>query len=43
MDRIDEDPIGELLEPIQSAYLIAQKRGDVLEIVASICGTDGDP
>ena len=37
------DPVGELLESIQSAYQIAQKRGDALEIVASICGTDGDP
>jgi len=37
------DPVGELLEALQQAQKIAQKRGDMLVIVASICGTDGDP
>jgi FdrA protein len=37
------DPVGELLEAIQKAKWIAQKRGDTLQIVASICATDGDP
>jgi FdrA protein len=37
------DPVGELVEAIQEAKRIAQKRGETLEVVASICGTDGDP
>jgi FdrA protein len=37
------DPVGELVESIQEAQRITKKRGDTLEIVASICGTDGDP
>lgn len=37
------DPVGDLLDAIQEAKHISQKRGDNLEVVASICGTDGDP
>lgn len=37
------DPVGELVDAIQKAKLIAQKRGDTLLVVASICGTEGDP
>ena len=37
------DPVGELLDAIIKAREIAQKRGGELLIVASICGTDGDP
>ena len=37
------DPVGELVDAIQKAKQIAQNRGDSLQFVASICGTDGDP
>ncbi|MHB8135712.1 MAG: acyl-CoA synthetase FdrA [Anaerolineaceae bacterium] len=37
------DPVGELVDAIQKAKLIALNRGDNLQIVASICGTNGDP
>ena len=37
------DPVGELVEAIQKAKQIAQKRGDSLLVVASMCGTEGDP
>lgn len=37
------DPVGELIEAILEAKQIAQKRGGHLTLVASICGTDGDP
>ena len=37
------DPVGELLDAIIEAKQIAQKRGGYLSVVASICGTDGDP
>ena len=37
------DPVGELLDAIIKAKQIAQKRGGYLSVVASICGTDGDP
>ncbi len=37
------DPVGELIVAIQKAQKIAQKRGDSLLVVASICGTEGDP
>jgi len=37
------DPVGELLEAIIQAKQTAQKRGGYLSVVASICGTDGDP
>ena len=37
------DPVGELVEAIQKATQIAQQRGDSLLVVASICGTEGDP
>ncbi len=36
------DPVGELIDSIQEAQKIAQSRGDELEVVASICGTDND-
>jgi FdrA protein len=34
--------VGELIEAIQEAKRIARKQGRELEIVASICGTEGD-
>jgi len=37
------DPVGELVEAIQKAQQIVQKRGDSLLVVASMCGTEGDP
>ena len=37
------DPVGELVEAIKEAQRIAGIRGDKLEIVVSICGTDEDP
>jgi FdrA protein len=37
------DLVGELVEAIQKAKQIAQKRGDSLFVVALICGTGGDP
>jgi len=37
------DPVGELIEPITEAKLLAQKRGGALTVVASMCGTDDDP
>jgi FdrA protein len=36
------DPVGELIDSIQEAQKIARSRGDELEVVASICGTDND-
>jgi FdrA protein len=37
------DPVGELLDAIIEAKQAAEKRGGHLTVVASICGTDGDP
>jgi FdrA protein len=37
------DPVGELLDAILTAKQTAQKRGGSLTVVASVCGTDGDP
>ena len=37
------DPVGELVEAIQKAKQLAVKRGDSLIVVASMCGTEGDP
>lgn len=37
------DPVGELLDAIIEAKQIARKHGGNLIVVASICGTDGDP
>jgi succinyl-CoA synthetase alpha subunit len=37
------DPVGELLDAILEAKQIAPKCGGNLTVVASICGTDGDP
>jgi FdrA protein len=37
------DPIGELVDAINKAKEISAQRGSNLEVVASICGTDGDP
>lgn len=37
------DPVGELLEAIVEVKQLAQERGGALTIVASICGTGGDP
>lgn len=37
------DPVGELLEAIIETKRMTRKRGGALTVVASICGTDGDP
>jgi len=37
------DPVGELLDAILEARQTASQRGGALTVVASICGTDGDP
>ena len=37
------DPVGELLDAIIEAKQIAKKRNGALTVVASICGTEGDP
>jgi FdrA protein len=37
------DPVGELLDAIVEAKRISQKRCGHLTVVASICGTEGDP
>lgn len=37
------DPVGELVEAIQKAKNIVQRRGETLRVIASMCGTDGDP
>jgi FdrA protein len=37
------DPVGELMDAILDAQLIAKERGGKLTVVASICGTDRDP
>jgi len=37
------DPVGELLDAILEAKQAAKRRGGNLTVVASICGTDGDP
>ncbi|MDH7486641.1 MAG: acyl-CoA synthetase FdrA [Anaerolineae bacterium] len=37
------DPVGELYNAIVEAQQTARRRGGALTVVASICGTDGDP
>jgi FdrA protein len=37
------DPAGELVSAIKGAKAAAEKRGESLSVVASICGTEGDP
>jgi hypothetical protein len=37
------DPVGELLDAIIEAKQTAKKRGGALTVVASMCGTEGDP
>jgi FdrA protein len=37
------DPVGELLDAVLEARRAAQERGGSLTVVASVCGTDGDP
>jgi FdrA protein len=37
------DPVGELVEAILEARRIVKARGGQLTVVASICGTEGDP
>lgn len=37
------DPVGELVDAINKAKEISVQRGRNLEVVASICGTEGDP
>jgi len=38
-----EDPVGDLMDPILEAQRSLQSLGGHLPIVASICGTEGDP
>jgi FdrA protein len=37
------DPVGDLLEAIVEAKLIASQHGGFLSVAASVCGTEGDP
>lgn len=37
------DPVGDLLDAIVEARRVVHQRGGWLTVVASICGTDGDP
>jgi FdrA protein len=37
------DPVGELIDAILEARQIVKSRGGHLTVVASVCGTDGDP
>jgi FdrA protein len=37
------EPVAELMDAILEAKQAAESRGGALTIVASICGTDGDP
>jgi len=37
------DPVGDLVDVIQEAKLIYKQHAGALTIVASVCGTDGDP
>lgn len=37
------DPVGDLIEAIRTAMDKAARRGGILTVVASICGTDQDP
>jgi succinyl-CoA synthetase alpha subunit len=37
------DPVGELVDAIREAKRIVEQRGGALTIVASVCGTEGDP
>jgi FdrA protein len=37
------DPVGELLDAILEARQIVKNRGGNLSVVASVCGTEGDP
>jgi FdrA protein len=37
------DPAGDLVEEIREAKAIVDRRGGRLAVVASVCGTDGDP
>jgi succinyl-CoA synthetase alpha subunit len=41
--NVSMDLVGEQREAIMEAKQLAQKRGDALTVVASICGTDDDP
>jgi succinyl-CoA synthetase alpha subunit len=38
-----EDPAGDLVEEIKEAKAMVGRRGGQLSVVASVCGTDGDP
>lgn len=37
------DPVGDLIAAITQAQQMAAARGDHLVVVASVCGTEGDP
>jgi len=41
--NVSMDPAGELLDAILEAKRIYQQRGGALTVVASMCGTEGDP
>jgi len=41
--NVSKDPVGEVLDAIVEARQTAQRRGGHLTVVASICGTEGDP
>jgi len=41
--NVSRDPVGEALDAIVEAEQAAQRRGGHLTVVASICGTEGDP
>lgn len=41
--NVSPNPVGELATSITEAKLAAQKRGGFLSVVASVCGTEGDP
>jgi FdrA protein len=38
-----QDPVGELLDSIISTKQTRKEQGGEITVVASICGTDGDP
>jgi FdrA protein len=37
------DPVGELIEAVDEAKQVYKQRGGSLTVIASICGTEGDP
>jgi FdrA protein len=41
--NVSMDPVGELLDAIEDAKRVYKQHGGSLTVLASICGTDGDP